>query len=77
MGGTPYGTYEGVLSTLKAEFDLLYRESADGPRVLQYCMHPKISGRAFRAAVLDELISHAKDHDGVWFATCRELAELA
>ena len=77
MGGTPYGTYEGVLSTLKAEFDVLYRESRDEPRVLQYCMHPKISGRAFRAAVLDAVISYAKRHEGVWFATCKELAELA
>jgi peptidoglycan/xylan/chitin deacetylase (PgdA/CDA1 family) len=77
MGGTPYGTYDGVLGTMKAEFDLLYRESAEEPRVFQFCMHPKITGRPFRAAVLDDLIRHMKEHDGVWFATCEEIAALA
>lgn len=77
MGGTPYGTYDGVFGTLKAEFDLLYRESEREPRVFQYCMHPKITGRAFRAAVLSDLIDYMKAREGVWFATCREIAELA
>lgn len=76
MGGTPYGNPEGVFSTLKAEFDILYEESAQGPRVFQWGMHPKISGRPFRAAVLDRLIAYVKKHDGVWFATCEELARL-
>lgn len=76
MGGTPYGTTEGVLSTMKAEFDVLYEESAQAPRLFQWCMHPKISGRPFRAAVLDRLIAYMKEHDGVWFATCQEVAQL-
>jgi peptidoglycan-N-acetylglucosamine deacetylase len=77
MGGTPYGTSDGVLSSLKAEFDVLYEESAEEPRMLQWCMHPKISGRPFRAAVLDKFIAYAKQHDGTWFPTCMELASLA
>jgi len=77
MGGTPYGTTEGVLSTLKAEFDILYEESDEEPRVMQLCMHPKITGRPFRAAVLDRLISYIKQHDGARFMTCSALADLA
>ena len=77
MGGTPFGTADGVLSTIKADFDLLYEESESAPRVFQWCMHPKISGRPFRAAVLDRAIAHMKEHEGVWFATCAELAALA
>jgi peptidoglycan/xylan/chitin deacetylase (PgdA/CDA1 family) len=77
MGGTPYGTAEGVFGSMKWEFDLLYEEAARAPRVFQWCLHPKISGRPFRAAVLDKLISYMKEHDGVWFATCSELAGLA
>jgi peptidoglycan/xylan/chitin deacetylase (PgdA/CDA1 family) len=77
MGGTPFGTSQGVLSTIKAEFDVLYEESADEPRMLQWCMHPKITGRPFRAAVLNEFIAYAQDHDGIWFPTCTELADLA
>jgi peptidoglycan/xylan/chitin deacetylase (PgdA/CDA1 family) len=77
MGGTPYGTADGAFSTMKAEFDMLYEEGAEAPRLLQWCMHPKISGRAFRANVLDRLLEYMKQHDGVWFATCSEIAALA
>ena len=77
MGGTPYGTAEGVASTMRAEFDMLYEESAEAPRLLQWCMHPKISGRAFRAMVLDRTLEYMKQHEGVWFATCSEIAALA
>jgi peptidoglycan-N-acetylglucosamine deacetylase len=77
LGGVPYGNYEGVLSSLVAEFDYLYDESANEPRMFQLCMHPNISGRPFRTAVLDGLISHMKERDGVWFATCAEVAALA
>lgn len=74
MGGTPYGTPDGVWSAMKAEFDLLYEEAAAEPRVLQWCMHPKISGRPFRAAVLDRFIAYAKTHSGVLFTTCGDVA---
>lgn len=77
MGGTPYGTSDGVFSTLKSEFDILYEESRDEPRMFQFCMHPKISGRPCRAAVLDRLIAYIRAHDGVWFASCGEIASLA
>jgi peptidoglycan/xylan/chitin deacetylase (PgdA/CDA1 family) len=77
MGGTPYGTTEGVLGTLKAEFDVLYEESAEAPRMFQLCMHPSIIGRPFRAAVLDRLITYIEECDGVWFTTCTDLAALA
>jgi hypothetical protein len=40
-------------------------------------MHPKISGRAFRAMVLDRMLDYMKQHEGVWFATCGEIAALA
>ena len=77
LGGVPHGNTEGVLSSLLAEFDYLYEESVDEPRMFQLCMHPNISGRPFRAAVLDRLIKHMKERDGVWFVTCAELAALA
>jgi peptidoglycan/xylan/chitin deacetylase (PgdA/CDA1 family) len=76
MGGAPYGNTEGVLSTLKAEFEILYEESATAPSVFMFAMHPSITGRPFRAAVLERLITYIKEHDGVWFATCAEVAAL-
>ena len=37
--------------------------------------HPFLSGRASRAAALERLISHAQGTDGLWIATCAEIAE--
>jgi peptidoglycan/xylan/chitin deacetylase (PgdA/CDA1 family) len=77
MGGTPYGTPDGVYATMKAEFDVLYAESAESPRVMQWCMHPSVTGRPSRAAVLDRLIEYMKGHDGVRLTTCEYVASLA
>ena len=37
-------------------------------------VHPFVSGRASRAAALERLIRHAQGIDGVWIATCAEIA---
>ena len=36
--------------------------------------HPFVSGRASRAAALERLIEHAQSIDGLWIATCAEIA---
>lgn len=38
-------------------------------------MHPQIIGRPARIRMLDEFIAWMKARDGVWFATCGELAD--
>jgi peptidoglycan/xylan/chitin deacetylase (PgdA/CDA1 family) len=38
------------------------------------CMHPFVSGRALRIAMLDRLITRMKRLPGVWFPTCEEVA---
>jgi allantoinase len=77
MGGTRYGTAEGVWSSMKAEFDLLYEESRSEPRVLHWAMHPKITGRPYPAAVFDRFLAYAIAHQGVWITTANEVASLA
>ncbi|MDH4110354.1 MAG: polysaccharide deacetylase [Gammaproteobacteria bacterium] len=37
-------------------------------------MHPQIIGRPARVRMLDELVDWMSDFDGVWFATCAEVA---
>jgi len=37
-------------------------------------VHPFVSGRASRAAALAELIARARAIDGLWIATCDEVA---
>jgi peptidoglycan/xylan/chitin deacetylase (PgdA/CDA1 family) len=41
---------------------------------LNICMHPFVSGRALRIAMLDRLIARMKRLPGVWFPTCEEVA---
>jgi peptidoglycan/xylan/chitin deacetylase (PgdA/CDA1 family) len=41
---------------------------------LNVCLHPFISGRALRTAMLDRLIARMKTLPGVWFPTCEEVA---
>lgn len=41
---------------------------------LNICMHPFVSGRALRVAMLDRLIARMKTLPGVWFPTCEDLA---
>jgi hypothetical protein len=62
-----------VLKTWKEEFDALYREGA----LVNLTLHPRGdfgSGRAARAKVVDEFLAYVAARDGVWFATCAELA---
>ena len=39
---------------------------------LNVCMHPFVSGRALRIAMLDRLISRMKSLPGVWLPTCEQ-----
>lgn len=77
MGGIPYGNPMGITSILTAHFDALYEEAtSDGrPRLFQYAMHPKVTGRPFRSRSLTALLEHIGNHTGVRFSTMRALAE--
>ena len=41
---------------------------------LNICMHPFVSGRALRIAMLDRLIERMQRLPGVWFPTCEQVA---
>jgi len=47
---------------------------ADEGGLFMLTMHPFVSGRASRAAGLGELIGRAKAIEGLWIATCGEIA---
>jgi len=53
-----------------AAFEHQYREGG----YLNICLHPFVSGRALRIAMLDRLIERMRGAPGVWFATCEEVA---
>lgn len=59
-----------VLELWWAAFEQQYREGG----YLNICLHPFVSGRALRIAMLDELIARMKALPGVWFPTCETVA---
>ncbi|MFD5747254.1 polysaccharide deacetylase [Streptomyces sp. NPDC127033] len=67
----PYIAPRDVLGIWQDEFAAAY--AAGG--LFQLTMHPHIIGHRSRLVVLDELLAHIGGHEGVWFATHREIAE--
>ena len=65
------------LQVLKDEFDQLYKEGAHRRRMMVVGTHDRISGHPNRIRVLEEFITYAQAHPGVWFATKKEIAEWA
>ena len=61
---------ESVLEIWCQAFEQLYEQGS----YLNICLHPFISGRSMRTAMLDRLITHIKAMPGVWITTCEELA---
>jgi peptidoglycan-N-acetylglucosamine deacetylase len=61
---------EHVFEIFWAAFWQQYRQGG----YLNICLHPFISGRALRIAMLDRLIARMKTLPGVWFPTCAEVA---
>ena len=59
-----------VLDLWSAAFEQQYHEAG----YLNICLHPFVSGRALRIAMLDRLLTSMKARPGVWFATCEEVA---
>jgi peptidoglycan/xylan/chitin deacetylase (PgdA/CDA1 family) len=73
LPGRQIAAPEAVLSTWQGEFDALYAERERGTCFV-LAMHPQISGRPYRVALLERLIEHIKQHD-VRFYRCDEAAE--
>ena len=56
-----------VNDSFKDEFDLLYEESADDPKMLTLAMHCQMAFPA-TGKIYDEAIKYAKSFSDVWFA---------
>jgi allantoinase len=60
---------------IKAQFDRLYLEGADGGRVMCLPLHPFLIGRPHRMRAFEEALDYITGHDGVWVTTAREIAD--
>jgi peptidoglycan/xylan/chitin deacetylase (PgdA/CDA1 family) len=74
---TRYFSTHEYADDLKAEFDMLYVESAYRRRMMSVSAHDRIAGRPSRAKVLEEFISYAQTHPGVVFMRKDEIARFA
>jgi peptidoglycan/xylan/chitin deacetylase (PgdA/CDA1 family) len=52
----------------------IFRQFYRTGKYMSICMHPFVSGRSLRIAMLDRLIAGMKKMPGVWFPTCEEIA---
>ena len=55
------------------QFDRLYQESAEQPRVMSMSIHPYIMGVPHRIKYFEAAYDHMLKHDDVWFATAEEI----
>ncbi len=67
-------TARDIFNSFKDEFDILYEESAEDPKMLTLAMHCQMAFPA-TGKVYDEAIQYAKSHADVWFAKRNEIVE--
>jgi peptidoglycan/xylan/chitin deacetylase (PgdA/CDA1 family) len=60
---------------IKRQFDCLYRESEQAPRVMAIAIHPFVSGVPHWIDALDGAFEYVCSHAGVWRATGSEIVE--
>ena len=71
----PRQTPSALFQVWKDEFDVLYAESAKSPRMFAFQQHPLIMGRAHRSVYVERIYEYMNSHEGVWFATAKEVSE--
>ena len=59
------------------QFERLYAEGGDHPRVMSLPLHPYVFGQPHRIAALERLLDTILSRDGVWLASGREIAAWA
>lgn len=72
-----YFSTQEYAGDLKAEFDMLYAESAKRRRMMSVSAHDRIAGRPSRTKVLEEFIVYAQNNHGVVFMRKDEIARFA
>jgi allantoinase len=60
---------------LRNQFDWLYKEAADIPRVMAIALHPFVSGQPNRIGPVDSALAYICGHEGVWRTTGSEIID--
>jgi allantoinase len=66
---------EQFLKRCTDQFDRLYQEGAENPRVMAISVHPYITGVPHRIKYLEMLLDYVIGHDGVALMTASEIGD--
>lgn len=66
---------EEFLARGRAQFDRLWEEGAESPRVMAISVHPYITGVPHRIAALEALLDHVGSREGVAWMTASEIGD--
>lgn len=64
-----------IYERVKDQFDTLYREGADVPRIMAIAVHPYISGVPHRIGYLERAIEYVQGHEGALFMTGSQILD--
>ncbi len=65
------------LERVVRQFDRLYQEGEQQPRVMSMSVHPYIMGVPHRIGFFEQALDHILQHDDVWFPTAGEIYDWA
>jgi allantoinase len=60
---------------IKDQFDVLYEEAIELPRVMSISMHPFISGHPFRMKHIEAALAYVASHSAIWQTTGGEISD--
>lgn len=73
---TPRGSPEVIWEGFRNTFDVLYAEAKNGLfNKTELTLHCHLAGRPTLVPIIRKCLAYAKNHDGIWFATRREIAQ--
>jgi allantoinase len=64
---------EEFYEMIKDQFDVLYADGDQNPRVMSICLHPFIIGQPHRSKYLDLALQYITSHHDVWMTTGGEI----
>ncbi len=68
--GTPAETFGQMI---KDQFDVLYEDAIELPRVMSISLHPFITGQPFRMKYIEQALAYIASHNAVWLTTGGEI----
>lgn len=73
---SPYGFSHGeeFFQYLKENFDCLYTEGAEKPKMMSIGLHCRVIGKPSRFMALKKFLDYVAQHEGVWVATREQIA---